>query len=88
MAEISLFSLGETHMSTVWISIVLGALTVTVGGLSITLGYLLFVKGATGAFKFGLTSGEHSVKLEALAPGILFALFGAGLCIFTIFRFS
>ena len=62
------------------VSVAVGAYGVAL--LSIYLGYDLFVRGATGAFKFSASAGGNSVGLESVAPGIGFALFGAFIAIY------
>lgn len=71
-------------MSGVWISIVVGIGGFAVALLSIYLGYELFLAGATGAFKFSVQGAGTTVGLEAVAPGIGFALFGAIVAVYTI----
>lgn len=70
-------------MSPIWISIGSGVGGFSVALLSIYLGYELFLAGATEAFKFSMQGGA-TVGLEAVAPGIGFALFGASVAVYTI----
>ncbi len=71
-------------MSTVWISLVAGVGAFSVSLLSISLGYRLFLAGATGAFKFSAEGMGASVGLESVAPGICFAVFGAGVALYAL----
>ncbi len=64
------------ELSRVWISIVTAIGAFSVSLLSIYLGYLLFLAGATGQFKFRAEVASGSVGLESVAPGLAFALFG------------
>ena len=72
------------HISPVWISIIAGVGGFSVALLSIFLGYELFLAGASGAFKFNMQGGGATVGLESVAPGLAFALFGAGVAIYTL----
>jgi hypothetical protein len=67
------------ELSPVWISIVTSASAMGVSAESIYLGYLLFIAGATGAFKFSLHWGKGEVGLESVAPGIALTIFRAAL---------
>lgn len=73
-------------MSTVWISVItaLGAFAVSL--LSIYLGYLLFLAGATGVFKFSAQVAGGSVGFESVAPGLAFAFFGAAIASVALFK--
>jgi hypothetical protein len=77
---------GEAVLNPVWISIVVAIGSFAVSTESIFLGYLLFVKGATGAFKFTWHVGDTGVGLESVAPGILLVTFGAALAAWTVHR--
>src|ERR1700704_3851818 len=66
-------------------------LGVLLGGLLIYFGYRLFLSlpgkrgrdGGTGDFSF---AGGNKIKLSKVGPGVFFALFGAGLIVFSITR--
>ena len=66
-------------------------LGVLLGGLLIYFGYRLFVSlpakrggdGGTGDFSF---AGGNKIKLSKVGPGVFFALFGAGLVVFSLTR--
>lgn len=73
-------------MNAYMITIVVAIGAFSVSSLSIYFGYRLFLNGATGKFKFNAKLGSGSVGLESLAPGIGFALFGAGIAIYALFR--
>lgn len=73
-------------MDRAWITIVVGIGSFLVSIQSIYLGYLLFLAGATGAFKFNAQIGTGSVGLESIAPGSLLFLFGAVLAAYTVQR--
>lgn len=74
------------QVSNVWISIAAAAGAFVVSALSIYLGYRLFLAGATGEFKFRAELGRGAVGLESIAPGIGFALFGALIAIYALFK--
>jgi hypothetical protein len=74
------------HVGRYWISIVTSIGSIGVGGLSIYLGYLLFLAGATGTFKFNAAGGGGAVGLESVAPGLAFAFFGASIVSFAVWR--
>jgi hypothetical protein len=73
-------------MDHAWISLVaaIGAFSVSI--LSIYLGYRLFLAGATGEFKFKASVSGGSVGLKSVAPGLGFALFGALLASWAVYR--
>src|SRR5438132_11648139 len=66
-------------------------LGVLIGGFLIYLGYRLFLglsakrgrEGGSGDFTF---AGGNKIKLSKVGPGVFFALFGAGLIVFSIMR--
>ena len=58
----------------------------TVSGLSIYLGYELFIAGATGAFNFSAEAAGGTVGFESVAPGLGFALFGAGIAVWALHK--
>lgn len=66
-------------------------LGVLLGGLLIYFGYRLFLslpgkrgsEGGTGDFSF---AGGNKIKLSKVGPGVFFALFGAGLILFSLTR--
>lgn len=64
------------------ISYIVGVGSYAVALLSIYLGYDLFKLGAQGAFKFSVSGPAGSVGLESIAPGIAFAVFGAGIALY------
>lgn len=69
-----------------WISIVVAVGAFIVAAESIYLGYLLFIAGAGGSFKFTASSNAGTVGFESVAPGIALALFGACLAAWTVHR--
>jgi TRAP-type C4-dicarboxylate transport system permease small subunit len=76
----------EIFKRRIWISVIVSTLSLAIAGLSIYLGYDLFRLGATGAFKFSGTAGGTTVGIESVAPGLLFAFFGAGLAVYIVYR--
>jgi len=66
-------------------------LGVLIGGLLIYFGYRLFLSlpgkrgrdGGTGDFSF---AGGNKIKLSKVGPGVFFAIFGAGLIVFSLTR--
>jgi hypothetical protein len=73
-------------MDHAWISIVAAIGAFLVALQSIYLGYRLFLAGATGDFKFKASMGGGSVGLKSIAPGLAFALFGAIVAFWTVYR--
>jgi hypothetical protein len=76
----------DPSMGRIWISIVTAAGAFLVALLSIYLGYLLFVAGATGAFKFSAQAPGGGVGFESIAPGLAFAFFGAAIAAYALRR--
>jgi hypothetical protein len=66
-------------------------LGVLIGGVLIYFGYRLFLSlpgkrgrdGGTGDFSF---AGGNKIKLSKVGPGVFFAIFGAGLIVFSLTR--
>lgn len=73
-------------MDRAWITIVVAIGAFSVSLLSIYLGYLLFIAGATGTFKFSAQYANGSIGLESVAPGSLLILFGSALAIYCVYR--
>jgi hypothetical protein len=73
-------------MDRTWITLSVSAGAFSVSLLSIYLGYLLFLAGATGAFKFSARAAGGEVGLESIAPGSLLIFFGSAVAIYTIRR--
>jgi hypothetical protein len=73
-------------MDHAWISIVtaIGAFSVAIE--SIYLGYRLFLAGASGEFKFKASVKSGSVGVKSVAPGLGFALFGAFVAAWAVYR--
>jgi hypothetical protein len=69
-----------------WISIIAAVGAFSVSLLCIYLGYCLFFAGATGQFKFEASYKGMSVSLWSVAPGLVFAAFGAGVAIWAMYR--
>src|SRR6266446_3724396 len=66
-------------------------LGVLLGGLLIYLGYRLFLslsakRGRDGGSGDLILAGGNKIKLSKVGPGVFFALFGAGLIVFSLVR--
>src|SRR6266478_4239805 len=66
-------------------------LGVLLGGLLIYLGYRLFLslsakRGRDGGSGDFTLAGGNKIKLSKVGPGVFFALFGAGLIVFSLVR--
>jgi len=73
-------------MDHAWISLVAAIGAFFVSLLSIYLGYRLLLAGATGEFKFKASMNGGSVGSESVAPGLAFALFGAFIAWWALYR--
>jgi hypothetical protein len=65
-------------------------LGVALGGLLVYFGYRLFLdvrgkRGGTGSGDFSFAGG-NKVRLSKVGPGVFFAVFGAGILVFSLFR--
>ena len=56
------------------------------GTLCIYLGYSLFIKGVSGKASLRLDHNKSKLQLANAAPGIFFALFGAAILLFTMWK--